>query len=122
MYPPIFAVCLADSSVTDLLGSSPTRLFPWGEAPQDVELPYAVWQMIPGGRPENYLDTRPDMDSFSLQVDIYADTGSSATDVAEALRDAIEMQAHITRWGAQETDDDTGHRRISFDVNWFVPR
>ena len=121
MQPPIFATCAADPAVTALLGTGPTRLWPWGEAPQATALPYAVWQHV-GGAPENYLGDRPDMDAFSLQLDVYATTGASATAVAEALRDAIEPVAYIERWGAQETDPDTGHRRISFDVSWHVPR
>lgn len=48
-----------------------------------------------------YLGTLPDYDSFSLQVDVYADTVSSVTAVAKALRDAIEPHAYITRWSDQ---------------------
>ena len=121
MHPPIFAVCAAVPAVTDLLGTAPTRLYPFGEAPQRTALPYAVWQII-GGAPDNYLGGLPDIDEFSLQVDVYAATGSSASAVATALRDAIEPHAYITRWGQQETDSDTGHRRINFDVSWHVPR
>ncbi|MBY5942769.1 DUF3168 domain-containing protein [Halomonas sp. DP5N14-9] len=121
MQPPIFTVCASDPEVTALLGTSPTRLYPWGEAPQGVPTPYAVWQVVTGA-PENYLGSRPDIDGFTIQVDVYADTGSAATDVAEAIRDAIEDKAYVVRWGGQETDPDTGRRRISFDVDWLVPR
>jgi len=121
MHPPIFTVCAADPAVTALLGSDTTRLYPWGEAPQGVATPYAVWQVVTGS-PGNYLGTRPDIDGFTIQVDVYANTGSTATTVAAAIRDAIEDQAHIVRWGAQETDPDTGRRRLSFDVDWYVPR
>ncbi|OBX35668.1 hypothetical protein A8U91_04742 [Halomonas elongata] len=116
---PIFPVCAADADVTALLGESPTRLYPFGEAPQDVALPYAVWQVIPGGRPENNLSQAPDMDAFSLQVDVYAATVAAVSAVAEALRDAIEPYAHITRWGSQIQ---TRHKTspVSFDVDWFV--
>ena len=48
MQPPIFPVCAADPAVQALLGAGPTRLWPWGEAPQGVTLPYAVWRVIPG--------------------------------------------------------------------------
>lgn len=122
MYPPIFPTCVASAAVTARLGTNPTRLYPFDEAPQGVATPYAVWQVIPGGSPANNLAARPDMDSWSLQVDVYAETGADASDVAAALRDAIEPHAHITRWGPQDTDPDTQHKRISFDVDWFVPR
>lgn len=121
MYPPIFTVCAADPAVTALLGTAPARLYPFGEAPQGVIYPYAVWQAV-GGAPENYLGNRPDIDSFALQVDVYAETGASARAVAVALRDAIEPHAHITRWGGESRDTDTGRYRISFDLDWFVSR
>lgn len=122
MQPPIFSVCAADAAVTAQLGTNPTRLWPFGEAPQDGVLPYAVWQIIPGGAPENFLADRPDIDSFMLQVDVYANSDASVNDVTVALRDAIERHAYIVRWGAQDTSPETGHRHISFDVDWMVHR
>jgi len=121
MNPPIFQVCAADTNVTALLGTAPTRLFPFGEAPQGVTLPYAVWQTITG-LPDNYLGQAPDIDQFTIQVDVYADRGSSAREVAQALRNAIEPHAHIVGWNGESTDPDTGHKRYGFDVDWFVHR
>lgn len=121
MTPPIFQICAAAPAVTALLGTAPTRLFPFGEAPQGVALPYAVWQTI-SGLPENYLGQTPDIDSYTIQIDVYANTVAQARNVAEALRDAIELNAHVTRWGGDGTDPDTGHKRYSFDVDWFVHR
>jgi hypothetical protein len=121
MFPPIFQVASANPDVTTLLGASPTRLYPFGEAPQNVALPYAVWQLV-SGSPENYLAGRPDMDGFTLQVDVYAATGASARAVGAALRDSIELRAHITRWGGESKDDETGRYRLSFDVDWLTPR
>ncbi|GFZ70567.1 Uncharacterized protein ALO70_04452 [Pseudomonas amygdali pv. eriobotryae] len=118
---PIFSVCAANSAVTALLGSSPTRLYPFGEAPEGVAKPYAVWQLITGS-PENYLSGRPNVDGFTLQVDIYADTASSARNVTEAIRNAIELTAYITRWGAESRDTETKLYRSSFDVDWLVHR
>jgi hypothetical protein len=71
MHPPLHAVCAADTTVQDLLGGDVLRLYPFGEARQQETYPYAVWQLV-GGRPENYLSDRPDVDSFSTQVDVYA--------------------------------------------------
>lgn len=121
MYPPIFATCAAAPAVNELLGTAPTRLYPFGEAPQGVTYPYAAWQTV-GGAPENYLGSRPDIDSYTLQVDVYAETGASARAVATALRDAIEPKAYITRWGGESKDPETGRYRISFDVDWHVSR
>ena len=121
MFAPIFAICAANDGVKAQLGTSPVRLYPFGQAPQGVALPYAVWQTI-GGEPANYLGNLPDLDSYSLQVDVYAVTETGARDAAKALRDAIEPHAHITRWGGEWTDPDTFNKRFSFDLDWHVIR
>lgn len=121
MQPPIFRVCAADPAVTALLGADPVRLFPFGEAPQGVATPYAVWQVITGS-PENYLAGRPDVDGWTLQVDVYATSGESATDAAAAIRDAIELYAHVVRWGGSSRERDARLYRISFDVAWITHR
>ncbi|WP_277977386.1 DUF3168 domain-containing protein [Pantoea endophytica] len=121
MIAPIFPVCASSSAVNSLIGGERLRLYPFGLQDDGVIYPYAVWQNI-SGEPENYLNQRPDADSFSLQVDVYADTPDEAIDVAAALRDAIEPHAHITRWGAQSRDSETKRYRFSFDVDWIVLR
>ncbi|MBB1389536.1 DUF3168 domain-containing protein [Shewanella sp. SG44-6] len=118
---PIFSVCAASVAVTQLLGTNPTRLYPFGQAPQNVVKPYAVWQVI-GGSPENYVSGRPDTDTFSLQVDVYAESGSSASNVGDAIRTAIELDAYTTNFNGDSRDEQTGHYRHSFDVDWIVSR
>lgn len=120
MFAPINAVCAADPAVSALIGSR-QRLYPFGDAPEKVAKPYVVWQTI-GGDPENYLAGRPDVDGYTLQVDVYADSGSSARAVAKAIRDAIELHAHIVRWGGDSRDPVTKNYRYSFDVDWIVQR
>ena len=121
MYPPIFEVCKADAAVVALLGSNPLRFYPFGEAPQKVAKPYAVWQQV-GGAPENYLAGRPDIDAYTLQVDVYADSAASSRAVAAAIRNAIELRAHIVAWRGESRDPETKNYRSSFDVDWFVHR
>ena len=121
MIAPVFSVCAASPAVTALLGTDPLRLYPFGLQDDAVVYPYVVWQNI-SGSPENYLAQRPDVDSFSLQVDAYANTVDEVLAVAAALRDAIEPHAHITRWGDQTRDNDKRRYRYSFDVDWIVPR
>lgn len=125
MIPPIFQTIAADSSVTGLLGSAPTRFYPFDLAPQPgtsfYDVPYAVWQTVTG-TPENYLACTPDIDVYTLQVDIYGRTSTEVRNITEALRDAIEPHAYITRWGDQSIDPDTGLNRYSFDVDWHVTR
>lgn len=122
MSAPIFETCSRDPVVTELLGTgADMRLYSFGEAPDKVVRPYVVWQVI-NGNPENYLAGRPDADGFTLQVDVYASTGTSARQVRGALRNAIELQAYIARWGREERDSTTKNYRVSFDVDWMVPR
>jgi len=121
MYPPLFDVANASSAVKALIGSSPVRLWPFGEAIQGAALPYVVWQSI-GGRPENYITNVPDIDNFNLQVDIYGATAASVRAVAQELRDVIEPVAHITSWRGERKDFETSNYRFTFDVSWFVKR
>lgn len=121
IYSPIFQIIKAAPAVTALLGTSPVRFFPFGEAPQDVARPYAVWQQV-AGYPENYLGQRPDMDLMTLQVDVFAETASAARSAAEALRNALELHCHITRWGGEDRDHDTNLYRFGFDADWHVSR
>lgn len=122
MSAPIFETCSRDPVVTGLLGTgADMRLYSFGEAPDKVARPYVVWQVI-NGNPENYLAGRPDTDGFTLQVDVYASTGTSARQVRAALRNTIELQAYIARWGREERDSTTKNYRVSFDVDWMVPR
>ena len=118
---PIFAVCAADTGVRALLGVIPHRLYPFGEAPEGVAKPYAVWQLVTGS-PENYLAGRPDIDGFTLQVDVYAVTASSARAVTDAITHAIELKANVVRWGGESKDAETTLYRSSFDIDWLVPR
>ena len=120
MRPPIFSTISAVSAVTDLLGTDPVRFFPFGQAPDEVELPYAVWQTV-SGSPENYLSGGPSVDSWLVQVDVYAKRGSTARNVAEALRDAIEPEAYITAWRGERKEDDN-IIRYSFDADFLVER
>lgn len=122
MSAPIFETCSRDLVVTGLLGTgADMRLYSFGEAPDKVAKPYVVWQVI-NGNPENYLAGRPDADGFTLQVDVYASTGTSARQVRTAIRNAIELHAYITRWGSESRDPTTKNFRTSFDVDWIVRR
>ncbi|HBO3174931.1 DUF3168 domain-containing protein [Pseudomonas aeruginosa] len=121
MFPPIFEVCAASGAVTALIGTNPVRMYPFGQAPQGVVYPYAVWQLVTG-IPENYLGDLPDADSYTVQIDVYADTGAAARNVAKALRDAIEPVAYVTSWRGESIDPETKRYRYSFDVDWIVQR
>lgn len=120
-YPPVFATVRAWPAVLTLLGSTTTRVWPFGQGPQAPAKPYVVWQVV-AGLPENYLGDRPDIDQYTIQFDVYADTAASARLVGDAIRDAIELQCHIVSWRGESRDTDTQLYRISFDADWLVKR
>jgi hypothetical protein len=121
MYPPLFEVCAADSTVQSLLGVNPTRLWPFGEADAPSTYPYAVWQIISGG-PQNYLGQLPDLDTIGVQIDVYAKTAQDARDAAHALRSAIEPHAYVVAYNGEFRDTVTRNYRCSFSVSWIVLR
>lgn len=118
---PIFIICKQDPVVTSLLGESPLRLYLFGLAPQNPVKPYAVWQVI-GGQPENYIDGRPDIDGFSLQIDVYGNSVSEVREVSGAIRHAIELDCVLTSYRGESRDEETMNYRSGFDVDWLVDR
>ena len=121
MDTPFFQVCKADLTVQSLLGGALPRIYPFGEAPQNVVKPYVVYQWV-GGLPLNTLNCRPDADSADLQVDVYAATAASSTEVAKAIRYAVETQSYITSYRGTDREDATKLYRTSFDLTWLVDR
>ena len=121
MIPPIFTLLSASSSVKALLGTSPLRVFPWGEAPQTTLKPYATY-IVYSGQPENTQGETPEMDSLSTQVDVWAESVSSCVSVAEAVRDALEPYAHMTNFSSASPDEETGLFRQRMDFDFFEAR
>ena len=125
MYPPLFATCYASSAVKAIFGTAPLRVWPFGKALQKGEpgygMPYATFQTITGS-PENYLNQTPDLDSFTEQVDVYADSATAARAGAQAIRDAVEQVAYIVGWRGESYERETDLYRYSFDVDWLTPR
>ena len=119
MYPPVFQTVATDPAVQAVLGIAPVRVFPFGQAPDEVAMPYCVWQTV-SGVPANYLGNTPDMDEWLVQFDVYAETASSARGAAEALRDAIEEVVYITAWRGESKEG--GVYRYSFDANFISQR
>jgi len=119
--PTPFQLALASATVTALLGTGPTRFYPFGEAEEGVAKPYAVWQLVYGS-PANVLDQVPVEDAFGIQVDAYALTGSEAAAVAKALRDAFEPHGYVTAYNGDFREADTRLYRSSFTVEFIQPR
>lgn len=125
MFPPVFAAVNVPS-VQALLktGAGPLRFYRYGRAPQGVAYPYAVWRRS-GGSPENYLGDTPDIDEYTVRIDVYSSPSQGpdlADRVAEAIRDAIEPVAYITAWIGDSTDPTTNSNTCTFISDWLTPR
>lgn len=117
----VFAIIKADAICRQLLGSNPCRIYAFGEAPQGVKKPYAVWQMVTS-TPANYLDQLPDMDGQTIQVDVYADTQDTAQVTALAIRDAVEPFAYLTNSADRGRDSTTRNFGYMLEFGSFTPR
>jgi len=122
MYPPLFDLCSADTSIQTLLSNGTVlRIYPFGEAVQKDPLPYVVWG-VGDGTPENYLGQPPDVDSVTTHVDVYAATASEARSVMDALTSVLELHAHVVSWDGESRDRETRAYRVSFTVDWVLVR
>lgn len=121
MFPPVFALAFASAPVKAIFGASPVRVYPFGEAPQAVVKPYAVWQSI-GINPENYMDKVPDIDFMPTQIDVYADTAASARNGAQALRDLYQQHGYVTSQREWPKEAETNLYRYQIDVDFWQPR
>lgn len=119
----IYRVVKAWPQVLQTLGGPEPRFYPFGEnddAP--IKYPYAVYRVIPGGGPQNYLAHRPDLDELLIQIDVFGITDSQAGEAVVALRDALELHCRIVSWRGSSRDPETKNYRQSFDVRWVQPR
>lgn len=116
----IFKTVSASAQVKTLLGASPVRFFPFGQSATTAGT-YATYQIV-AGNPENYNDCRPDMDRYLVQIDVYANQAADAQNAAIAIRDAVELRAHVASWRGNSKDEATQRYRCSFDVSWFESR
>lgn len=122
MTPDVFNIAKQSSEVLALLGSNPTRFYPFGKAPQNEMRPYAVWQVV-YGNPDNSLSCIPKEDMTGVQVDAYAKTATDARDVAAALRDAFEAGFnHVVGYNGEFWEQATGLYRVSFTAEFWVER
>lgn len=126
MYPPVFEIAKQNAAVLAVLGSNPTRLWPFAIAPQPGKpgygVPYAVHQLVYGA-PVNSLDCIPGMDNFGIQFDVYAANATDARSAAAALRDAYESSHNpVVSWNGEDLEPSTGLYRVGFTVEFWPER
>ena len=118
MLPPIYAVLSQDANVANIVGN---RIYPHGEAIQDTEKPYIVWQLITG-TPQNTLSDRTDIDAMRIQIDCYHQSPVGIEALADVVREAIESYANITSIPLNLREPDTKLYRIALDLDWWYTR
>lgn len=122
MTPALFAFVSASAECRAQLGAPPKmRFYPFGEAPQGVALPYAVWQMI-FGTPANYLGQLPDLDGTRVQVDVYGATQAVTQAAAIAIRDALEPHGYLVNFADRARDPVTRNYGYTLDFEFQTPR
>ena len=118
MMPPVYSLLVADTSVTAYLGN---RIYPFGEAPQDGTYPYVTWQVITGV-PVNTLACRPDIDAITVQVDVWSKVLTDCVDAAEAVRNKLEVSAHLVGFGTTDRSTETRAYRYRMDFQFWTSR
>lgn len=118
MLPPIFNILTAAPAVSAIVGQ---RIYPHGEAPQDVSRPYVTWFVV-SGVPENVLDGVPDMDRSTVQIDCWHQTSAGVVQLASAVRNAIEPHAHVTNLFLNQREPETKLYRFALQLDYLLPR
>ena len=125
MIPPVFQYAAASPGVVSLLGTNPTRFWPFSSAPHAGNAasaaPYALWQIVTG-LAENNLSAPPEADNPSIQIDTYAESATEARSVMLALRDAFEPHGYVTAYNGEFRDDPTGLYRCSITMDFWEYR
>lgn len=125
MFPQVFELLAAAPAVTQIVGTTPPRIYRHGIAPQTPAGAYITWFVV-YGRPENNLSDLPPADEYTVQVDCWSDnTGTARTQIetlARAVRDAIEPHHHVTGVVVNEQDAETQRFRIGLQVTFWTHR
>lgn len=118
MIPNLFNVLKNVTAVTNIFGTNPLKIYRWGEAPQKTVYPYAVY-IGTGAAPQNTQDKPPQVDSVSVQIDVFAEKASDVEAGAVAIRDALEVNNHMISFSSPLRDNETKAFRIRMDFDIF---
>jgi hypothetical protein len=118
MLPPVYATLKNNSTVFGIVGN---RIYLHGEAIQNTDKPYVVWQLI-SGIPQNTMSENPNIDAYSIQVDCYHQSATGILNLAEAVRNALQGYAHATNIPINNRDLDTKLFRMAIDFDWWYAR
>lgn len=116
--PPIYTVLTADAAVQALVGN---RVYRHGSAPQGNKAAYLTWQ-VANSTPANTLSELPQIDLVTLQVDCFSPSDSGVEALAQAVRDALEPQAHLIYTAADGRDPQTRLFCIGLSFDYWLGR
>jgi hypothetical protein len=114
---PIYSILSAVPAITNIVGSRIEE----DTIQEGLPLPYIVWSSV-GGRSENYLNDLPGIDHARVQIDCYATTKASVRELALAVRNALESQAHQIGQPWTEYDSTTKVYRVRLEFSFWVSR
>lgn len=118
MLPPIYSILYGNSAVAAIVA---TRIYPHGEAPQDVSRPYITWFLVTG-TPENSLNCAPDIDRCTIQVDCWHQTSPGIVSLTSAVRAALESSGHVTGVILNQREQETKLYRMAVQFDYFLTR
>lgn len=118
MLPPIYALLSGTSAVTALVSN---RIYPHGEAPQDVTEPYVTWFLV-AGAPLLRLEGTPDRDQCMIQLECWHPTSAGVVTLATAVRNALETVCHVTGISLNQRDFETRLYRLAIQADYWLSR
>jgi hypothetical protein len=120
MNPPVYTLLLADARVVALVGD---RVYPHGEAPAGVATPYVTWFEV-NGQPFNSMDSRPDRDRDTVQIDCWSgqDDPNTCRTLARLVLDVLEDRAHCTGQPIDGRDRETKNWRKALQFDFLTKR
>jgi hypothetical protein len=118
MLPPIYPILSQDAATAAIVA---TRIYPHGEAPQDVASPYVTWFVV-AAPPDLVLDGPPPSDRWTIQVDCWHPTSAGIVQLTSAVRSAIEQHACVTTLFLNGREPETGLYRMALQLDYLLAR
>ncbi len=120
MMPPVFSTLSVSSSILDMFGSNPCRIYPFDRSDEQPEVyPYVTWGVV-SGVPENYLGNRPDVDSIRVQIDVWGRTAKECLDGMALIRNELEPISYLLDFSDAGRDTETKCYRMIADFEFWV--
>jgi hypothetical protein len=116
----IMTVLRSSAALSTLVGN---RI--WDQrVPENIATPltssYIISEVV-ATTPENYLDGPPNVDLYTIQFDIYAQTKSECKQILTVMRGLLSGIGYET-FSQDFLDESTDLRRLIVNYDFFIPR